>query len=240
MHCRQHGLATDITRNRRYSGDARAPVGHPVVDGLSAAPGAKTTAARTRRSTPLSCTHPVPPDHPGHQPPAPHRHCNRRPTFPQIATTRAKLHQRLQEGIATPQGTMPGPAFHRPSAAAKTATAAIRDVPRPMQVFDRASGTRREDGAPDGINVEPFSAASVLDQLEEWSLVLKASPEVIHSLRGFAAASEGRAEVSHGDAGAPPEVGGEAQGASSPQAPKDPPGYRPGRDRWPLPSGPGR
>lgn len=46
-------------------------------------------------------------------------------------------------------------------------------------------------GAPEGNNLEPFSAPELLEELENWTEVLKSEPEVIHRLAAFAEASEG-------------------------------------------------
>ncbi|WP_152613053.1 hypothetical protein [Tateyamaria sp. ANG-S1] len=42
-------------------------------------------------------------------------------------------------------------------------------------------------GAPEGNNLEPFSAPELLEQLENWADILKAEPEVIHRLEKIAA-----------------------------------------------------
>lgn len=51
-----------------------------------------------------------------------------------------------------------------------------------------------EFGADDRTNLEPASLISVLDELEEWSSVLKAEPEVIHKLQEFEVAALRRDE----------------------------------------------
>lgn len=45
-------------------------------------------------------------------------------------------------------------------------------------------------GAPEGNNLEPFSVPKLLEELENWSEVLKSEPEVIHRLAAFAEAAE--------------------------------------------------
>ncbi|WP_299882496.1 hypothetical protein [uncultured Sulfitobacter sp.] len=47
------------------------------------------------------------------------------------------------------------------------------------------------NGAPEGNKLEPFSAPELLQELENWTEVLKSEPEVIHRLAAFADASEG-------------------------------------------------
>ena len=37
------------------------------------------------------------------------------------------------------------------------------------------------DGAEEGNNLEPFSASEILAELESWSQIIAAEPEVIHS-----------------------------------------------------------
>ncbi len=51
---------------------------------------------------------------------------------------------------------------------------------------------KRESGAPERTNLEPAQLSSLLEELEEWSEVLKSEPEVIHRLSLFAAAASGR------------------------------------------------
>ncbi|MGJ8530375.1 hypothetical protein [Maritalea sp.] len=51
-----------------------------------------------------------------------------------------------------------------------------------------------KNGAPDGNNLEPFSAPELLEELENWTEVLKAEPEVIHRLSAFADAAATDAE----------------------------------------------
>lgn len=50
------------------------------------------------------------------------------------------------------------------------------------------------NGAVEGRNLEPEVTAQLLSDLEEWSDILKAEPEVIHRLEAFAAASDAGAE----------------------------------------------
>jgi hypothetical protein len=45
-------------------------------------------------------------------------------------------------------------------------------------------------GAPQGNKLEPSDCASILEELESWTEILKAEPEVIHRLAVFAEASE--------------------------------------------------
>lgn len=44
------------------------------------------------------------------------------------------------------------------------------------------------NGAPEGNNLEPFDAPELLQELENWTEVLKGEPEVIHRLATFAEA----------------------------------------------------
>ena len=46
------------------------------------------------------------------------------------------------------------------------------------------------NGAVEGRNLEPAVTAQLLSDLEEWSDILKAEPEVIHRLEAFSAASD--------------------------------------------------
>ena len=57
------------------------------------------------------------------------------------------------------------------------------------------------NGAPERRNLEPKLADQLLSELEEWSDILKAEPEVIHRLEAFAAASgeDVEGDVSWGD-----------------------------------------
>lgn len=50
-------------------------------------------------------------------------------------------------------------------------------------------------GAPEGNNLEPFSAPELLQELENWTEVLKSEPEVIHRLAAFAEASNGQPDL---------------------------------------------
>lgn len=54
------------------------------------------------------------------------------------------------------------------------------------------------DGAADQANLEPATLASVLDNLEEWERYLKAEPELMHKLRGFEDAADGREDKPSG------------------------------------------
>mgnify|MGYP001791698326 CR=1 FL=1 len=51
-------------------------------------------------------------------------------------------------------------------------------------------------GAPEGNNLEPLSAPELLEELENWSEVLKSEPEVVHRLSAFAEAVEGEPDDS--------------------------------------------
>ncbi|WVX49844.1 hypothetical protein ROLI_029390 [Roseobacter fucihabitans] len=49
-------------------------------------------------------------------------------------------------------------------------------------------------GAPEGNNLESSECALVLEELENWSEVLKSGPEVIHTLAAFADAASADAD----------------------------------------------
>ena len=46
-----------------------------------------------------------------------------------------------------------------------------------------------KNGAPEGNNLEPDGCVSLLEELDSWSAILKAEPELIHRLDAFAAAA---------------------------------------------------
>ena len=46
-------------------------------------------------------------------------------------------------------------------------------------------------GAPEGNNLESFSASALLEELEGWTEVLRAEPEVLHRLAAFTEAATG-------------------------------------------------
>lgn len=93
------------------------------------------------------------------------------------------------------QAVLSGPPFDRWSKA-KTRSAQERinlESHHRAQVAGTAVA-QIEDGAVDQTNLEPASLVSLLDELEEWSAVLKAEPELIHKLREFEAAASGQAK----------------------------------------------
>ena len=47
-------------------------------------------------------------------------------------------------------------------------------------------GRPTKSGAPEGNNLEPFECAALLSELETWTEILKADPEVIHKLEALA------------------------------------------------------
>ena len=62
------------------------------------------------------------------------------------------------------------------------------------------------DGAPEGTNLELPDAALLLEELEDWAVVLKGDREVIHRLEAFARAAHGGVSGPADEAAATPGV----------------------------------
>lgn len=66
-----------------------------------------------------------------------------------------------------------------------------------------------KNGAPERNNLEPSECDQILTELEEWTSILRAEPEVIHRLAAFAEAADAGAddpEDATPDVLPPPEV----------------------------------
>ncbi|MDA5558165.1 hypothetical protein [Shimia sp. MMG029] len=56
--------------------------------------------------------------------------------------------------------------------------------------MEKLSFIENLSGAPGRNNLEPSECEQILTELEEWTSILKAEPEVIHKLAAFAEAAE--------------------------------------------------